>query len=631
MVNFFRSILISIQLVALIFSFSNAFAATSAAIAKKVDDSKKSNATPTWSPTPFNTINQLVVELEETPGLSWFEFVRLNAGRLKTLRVSWDDYRTAVNSTVLFRTVPTTDPELRKQYERILSEASPTEIVDFNDPANRSFETLTSKIWAVHSTNYFPYDKIALTPLSFYFRPTIHFALGGLVRGHHGFSWEQKRFAVLVPLKELLPQILSLMPQDTFIAGEFDLPTSAIVLVPEEWAAVYNEKLSKAQLRTYNSRRITLRGAINEVLVENRAWQIKSHPENTTMLPRAYVDGVNIHQVPFFHEIKKRYPELRFGSHVISIVDKVAYAGLADNINTQFSFLPATDLGQMYALIATEATRGLLDQIDRSVTKPGVREFIKERYRQIEPQLQQNIFSRNTTTPLPASDREHYEQNAGHFLHGFDSATAERLIQEMNEGSGVLSKRDRLIKQKIARLILLDLASGPSDGMAYEAVQDVLQEAKKSDRLPLITQALVQQSPLTHENSISFFAQKDFGSYHILVKWLGFLKRAGFFDNMKSEELIRTESVKNDLACIPTPPTYAKLINVKSGWQVGQPFGSKDYCLKAIQDSTADLVCGIANDGQISIFAHANFPMALSVLRFVELSNCGRLLPSVLR
>lgn len=92
-------------------------------------------------------------------------------------------------------------------------------------------------IWAVHATDRIMggklvphvngrYPQILCDGIS----NTIHFSLNQLVPSHRGGNWEEKNHAILIPLEELAPQVINLWSVDTFILGEFSLPSSAVVL-----------------------------------------------------------------------------------------------------------------------------------------------------------------------------------------------------------------------------------------------------------------------------------------------------------------------------------------------------------------------------------------------------------------
>ncbi|MBU0461588.1 MAG: hypothetical protein KJ574_03295 [Nanoarchaeota archaeon] len=66
-----------------------------------------------------------------------------------------------------------------------------------------------------------------------YPRYTIHFALNHAVASHMGGDWKGRRFAILIPLKDIISQIISLDPADTWVLGDLKLPSSTEILMRE--------------------------------------------------------------------------------------------------------------------------------------------------------------------------------------------------------------------------------------------------------------------------------------------------------------------------------------------------------------------------------------------------------------
>ncbi|MDO8655636.1 MAG: hypothetical protein Q7K45_00220 [Nanoarchaeota archaeon] len=114
-----------------------------------------------------------------------------------------------------------------------------------------------SALIAVHQTNHFPDEgKIKPTGHSLlnlfegknpqriiqdlqlkYPRMTIHFTLNYPVEGvaarGQWVTWNGK-YAILIPVKDIMSRIVCLNPVDTWIIGELKLPASAEILMPEE-------------------------------------------------------------------------------------------------------------------------------------------------------------------------------------------------------------------------------------------------------------------------------------------------------------------------------------------------------------------------------------------------------------
>jgi len=71
----------------------------------------------------------------------------------------------------------------------------------------------------------------------FFPRETLHFTLNGIVAEHRGgdilspqYSWRKNKIAYLIPLKDIIDQVIYLFTHDTIILGKIKLPDSTIVL-----------------------------------------------------------------------------------------------------------------------------------------------------------------------------------------------------------------------------------------------------------------------------------------------------------------------------------------------------------------------------------------------------------------
>jgi hypothetical protein len=86
----------------------------------------------------------------------------------------------------------------------------------------------------------------------FFPRETLHFTLNGFVDEHRGgciqehiFSWANKKFAYIVPLSDVIPQVISLFTHDTIVLGKILLPDSAQIISnqsPEKILSAIKEK-----------------------------------------------------------------------------------------------------------------------------------------------------------------------------------------------------------------------------------------------------------------------------------------------------------------------------------------------------------------------------------------------------
>lgn len=131
--------------------------------------------------------------------------------------------------------------ELRKRIEQIdptykdLPEEVLERIRDF--PSRREVgegeDLELEDLVAVHVTDTFPEGGTIRTRFSYdpeILRDTIHFSLNHPVEGHMYGSWDDRKYAILVPLERLRGRLQNFNPVDTFILGDLDLPEGSVVM-----------------------------------------------------------------------------------------------------------------------------------------------------------------------------------------------------------------------------------------------------------------------------------------------------------------------------------------------------------------------------------------------------------------
>ena len=86
----------------------------------------------------------------------------------------------------------------------------------------------------------------------FFPRETLHFTLNGTVADHNGgeifsrgYSWKGKKFAYLIPLQDIIRQVISLFTHDTIALGSIRLPNSTVVITEQSGERVIR-KIRKA-------------------------------------------------------------------------------------------------------------------------------------------------------------------------------------------------------------------------------------------------------------------------------------------------------------------------------------------------------------------------------------------------
>nr|MBP9819837.1 hypothetical protein [Candidatus Woesebacteria bacterium] len=189
-------------------------------------------------------------------------------------------------------------------------------------------EILLDKLFAVHVTPILPKGGVMKAgardvshdgrhngeePPSF--RPTIHFSLGEVVQSHGHHSWEEQPYAVVLPLRSLVPQLVNVFCNDTFVLGDFMVPNSAVVFVPQ--GTDCRSLPETISIVTYPAT-IPLRLVISDYIESMNGWHVKMNPESTSVGSQALVANTNINVPEFFKELFAHYPHVAFGSHINS-------------------------------------------------------------------------------------------------------------------------------------------------------------------------------------------------------------------------------------------------------------------------------------------------------------------------
>jgi len=196
--------------------------------------------------------------------------------------------------------------------------------------ARNAARTVEQRVFAVHATPFIPADgvlragasdisagkqSIKSEPPSF--RPTIHFSLGELVRGHGGFSWENHAYAVVVPLGAIKSQLVNLNAYDTYVLGDIRLPEDAVLVMPKSEA---HRAPPGVQVETYDPGKGALRSAIDRAIEKRGGWHIRMEEKSPSLDSVGTVRGRNVNTAAFFDPFLKENPRVSFGSHIGSQV-----------------------------------------------------------------------------------------------------------------------------------------------------------------------------------------------------------------------------------------------------------------------------------------------------------------------
>lgn len=179
-------------------------------------------------------------------------------------------------------------------------------------------ESVGENLFAVHATDTLPeegilyagYGKPETLPTDIpNVRCTLHFSLGELVRPLGDWmTWENKKYAVVVPLKNLYPQLVNLNCYDTFILGDLELTQEMYLVAPAGTSSIGGCSLFEYDSET------TLREAIDKLIATLGGWKVTMSEENLDEeYAPAYVNGTNINTPEFFATFIEMIPHLSLG------------------------------------------------------------------------------------------------------------------------------------------------------------------------------------------------------------------------------------------------------------------------------------------------------------------------------
>jgi hypothetical protein len=139
----------------------------------------------------------------------------------------------------------------------------------------------------------------------------VHAALGEMVRPHGPYSWEDRKIAVVHPLKEL-GGLISLNPYDTMILGDVKLNKNSVLIVPQ--GSQVDPVRCNCQVVEYNPEKTTLRAAIDDVVKSRGGWSIRMQAEREQQIDAEFeINGRTYKTSQFFRNFLKDKPHVSVG------------------------------------------------------------------------------------------------------------------------------------------------------------------------------------------------------------------------------------------------------------------------------------------------------------------------------
>lgn len=183
-------------------------------------------------------------------------------------------------------------------------------------------ESLGKLLFAVHATDDFPSDGIlhagygnpeTLPEWVPNVQHTLHFSIGELVRPvgtgeEQWMTWENKLYAIVVPLENLFPQLINLNCYDTFTLGDLYLSQEMFIVAPKGTSAEGPYRLFEYDSST------TLRDAVDALIASQGGLKVTMTDENLDEeYAPAMVDSININTFDFFADFLVKMPYLSLG------------------------------------------------------------------------------------------------------------------------------------------------------------------------------------------------------------------------------------------------------------------------------------------------------------------------------
>lgn len=190
-------------------------------------------------------------------------------------------------------------------------------------------EELEKNILAIHVSDYLWVDAIVRPFLGTAFgcstpgiALTIHFSLGEMVRPHSKVhTWEERKFALITPLREIINKMVGLSPYDSFIQGDWEITPATLVIVPQDTEVPELYRSKNIRVIKYDPQTTSLRKFIKQQIFEQRGIRLKMVRNLTLSGAAAYLYGdklLDINRFSFFKSLFDTYPKLSYGSDTVS-------------------------------------------------------------------------------------------------------------------------------------------------------------------------------------------------------------------------------------------------------------------------------------------------------------------------
>jgi hypothetical protein len=215
-------------------------------------------------------------------------------------------------------------------------------------------EELGTMFYATHLTSEFPENYVMKAhqvirvdeDLTFHEavndipRGGLFWALGSGIHNHSGACFDNHRYAVVLPFRELYGQLLNVCPSDMFSLGDFDLAdTKTARLFVPKGTDLSGEKPNSVEIQEYDG---DLRAAIRLFLEKQKSAIVTLSDVQEggfSLKDKAMWNGQNINTPDFFKALLVDKPYLSYGKELISHVPKDGILAQIRALNDTFALV----------------------------------------------------------------------------------------------------------------------------------------------------------------------------------------------------------------------------------------------------------------------------------------------------
>jgi len=267
-----------------------------------------------------------------------------------------------------------------------------------------NYSDIINKLHMVHASNYLwpdatlrPYSRIVGYETNevhetFNFRLTVHFSIGSLVPPHSKvITWEDCLFAIVTPMKNLLPQLASVYAYDSFIVGPWTVKPGTFLIAPHNSVDDITQEVYHSLgcgIIFYDPDIDTIREMIDLCIKDDDGILLHLLPLKVIAGTHAYIkqypplEDVNVNTPEFFQELFNVHPEICFGSDVQTIYGKNATAYCLGSVKQLTSLIIREEKKEKPNMIGLILYSSYLDFMRRLLTKEFAKQF-KEKIKNI--------------------------------------------------------------------------------------------------------------------------------------------------------------------------------------------------------------------------------------------------------